>query len=75
MASMAASLPSNVEVIQSRALKHLFTKIRDENTSSKDFSFYALRIMRILAEEVCRRGRECADILGTSPRCAPRVYF
>jgi uracil phosphoribosyltransferase len=51
--SIMASFGSQVLVLESRALKHLFTKIRDENTSSADFAFYSSRIMRILAEEVC----------------------
>mmetsp|Transcript_74095 Transcript_74095/g.211549 ORF Transcript_74095/g.211549 Transcript_74095/m.211549 type:complete len:223 (+) Transcript_74095:78-746(+) len=46
-----ANCPDNVFEIQSRALKHLFTRIRDENTNCKDFAFYASRIMRIVAEE------------------------
>eukprot|EP00617_Octactis_speculum_P024709 CAMPEP_0185765334 /NCGR_PEP_ID=MMETSP1174-20130828/28810_1 /TAXON_ID=35687 /ORGANISM="Dictyocha speculum, Strain CCMP1381" /LENGTH=223 /DNA_ID=CAMNT_0028448401 /DNA_START=14 /DNA_END=685 /DNA_ORIENTATION=- len=41
-----------VHVMNSRALNHLFTKIRDEETSSKDFAFFSTRIMRLLAEEV-----------------------
>jgi len=40
-----------VVVLESRALKHLFTKIRDETTSPAEFAFFASRIMRILAEE------------------------
>jgi len=40
-----------VVTVPSRALRHLFTHIRDENTSAKDFAFYSSRIMRILAEE------------------------
>jgi uracil phosphoribosyltransferase len=50
MAALEAS--EGVVVLQSRALKHLFTTVRDEKTSSADFAFCASRIMRILAEEV-----------------------
>jgi uracil phosphoribosyltransferase len=49
---MAALNNPQVTMVESRALKHLFTKIRDENTSSQDFVMYSSRIMRILAEEV-----------------------
>lgn len=41
----------NLTVLQSRALVPLFTKIRDRETSSKDFVMYSKRIMRLLAEE------------------------
>ena len=40
-----------VLVLQSRALSHLFTKIRDRETAPSDFAHYASRIMRLLAEE------------------------
>lgn len=41
----------NLVVPQSKALKGLFTKLRDVNTNCQDFTFYAKRAMRILAEE------------------------
>lgn len=41
----------NLVVVNSKALKCLFTKIRDVNTSPADFSFYSKRAMRLLAEE------------------------
>ena len=41
----------NLIVLQSKALLPLFTKIRDRDTSSKDFVTYSKRIMRLLAEE------------------------
>lgn len=41
-----------VVVCQSRALPHLFTRIRDRNTPSHRFKFFAQRIALILAEEV-----------------------
>jgi len=40
-----------VLTVESRALDHLFTHMRDETTSSQDFAFYSSRLMRILAEE------------------------
>jgi uracil phosphoribosyltransferase len=46
-----AALNEQVTMVQSRALKHLFTKIRDENTKPEEFVSYSQRIMRILAEE------------------------
>mmetsp|Transcript_34970 Transcript_34970/g.45092 ORF Transcript_34970/g.45092 Transcript_34970/m.45092 type:complete len:161 (-) Transcript_34970:704-1186(-) len=46
-----AALQEQITMVQSRALKHLFTKIRDENTTPQDFVMYSSRIMRILAEE------------------------
>ena len=39
-------------ICESRALAHLFTRIRNRNTPSGSFRFYASRMMRILAEEV-----------------------
>ncbi|EJK45890.1 hypothetical protein THAOC_35475 [Thalassiosira oceanica] len=41
----------NLTVVQSAAFDVLFTKIRDEKTSSADFGRYSRRLMRILAEE------------------------
>lgn len=38
-------------VCESRALPHLFTRLRDRKTPSHSFNFYAKRMMRILAEE------------------------
>jgi uracil phosphoribosyltransferase len=49
---MATFSGSNVTVLEYKCLTHLFTKIRDEQTSSEEFAFNANRIMRILAEEV-----------------------
>ena len=40
-----------VKVIQSQAVKHLFTRLRDKNTETEKFVYYANRLMRILAEE------------------------
>lgn len=39
-------------ICESRALAHLFTRIRNRNTPTQSFKFYASRMMRILAEEV-----------------------
>mmetsp|Transcript_12221 Transcript_12221/g.18750 ORF Transcript_12221/g.18750 Transcript_12221/m.18750 type:complete len:225 (-) Transcript_12221:44-718(-) len=41
----------NVVVCQSKAFKVLFTKMRDVNTSSKNFVKYSKRAMTLLAEE------------------------
>ena len=41
----------NVTVLQNKSLLNLFTKIRDQTTSPKDFAFYADRLMTVLAEE------------------------
>ncbi|KAL3822253.1 hypothetical protein ACHAXA_005886 [Cyclostephanos tholiformis] len=41
----------NLTTLNSRALASLFTKIRDRDTTSKDFVHYSKRIMRLLAEE------------------------
>jgi uracil phosphoribosyltransferase len=49
---MATFSASNVTVLEYKCLTHLFTKIRDEQTSPQEFAFNANRIMRILAEEV-----------------------
>ncbi|KAL3770104.1 hypothetical protein ACHAWU_009312 [Discostella pseudostelligera] len=38
-------------VLNSRALKGLFTKIRDKDTTSVEFVTYSKRLMRLLAEE------------------------
>ena len=53
-------LHPNLTVLNSRALVSLFTKIRDRDTSSKDFVNYSKRIMRLLAEEA-------VALLPTSP--------
>jgi uracil phosphoribosyltransferase len=45
-----SSLHPNLVVPQSKALFGLFTKLRDNNTSSKDFAFYARRAMRFVAK-------------------------
>ena len=45
------SLHPNLITLNSRALVSLFTKIRDRDTTSKDFVNYSKRIMRLLAEE------------------------
>lgn len=41
----------NVTVLNSSASKHLFTRIRDKNTPTDQYVYYANRLMRILAEE------------------------
>lgn len=41
-----------IVVCESRALAHLFTRIRNRDTPPQAFRFYASRMMRILAEEV-----------------------
>jgi uracil phosphoribosyltransferase len=41
----------NVFVPQCRAFKHLFTKIRDKDTSPLEFRTYAKRIMSMICEE------------------------
>jgi uracil phosphoribosyltransferase len=38
-------------VLQCRCLNHLFTKIRDERTTRKDFVTYSRRLMRVICEE------------------------
>lgn len=38
-------------VLQCRCLNHLFTKIRDKNTTRKDFVTYSRRLMRVICEE------------------------
>lgn len=43
--------PTPVKVITSNAVKHLFTRLRDKNTDTEKFVYYANRLMRILAEE------------------------
>lgn len=39
-------------VCESKALAHLFTRVRNRETPSRSFNFYARRMARILAEEV-----------------------
>lgn len=50
-ASLMSALGPRVIVPQSRALKHLYTRIRDRDTPCKDFVTYSDRLMRILVEE------------------------
>lgn len=38
-------------VLQCRCLNHLFTKIRDQNTTRKEFVTYSRRLMRVICEE------------------------
>lgn len=45
-------------VCESRALPHLFTRLRDRKTPSHSFNFYAKRMMRILAEEVYNKAAD-----------------
>ena len=52
-----------VVVCESKALAHLFTRIRNRDTPPHAFRFYASRMMRILAEEVSR-GRALVVGLG-----------
>ena len=40
-----------VKIIESNAIKHLFTRLRDKNTGTEKFVYYSNRLMRILAEE------------------------
>eukprot|EP01083_Nonionella_stella_P238702 836272_1 len=53
------NLPSNTELLQSKALSMLFTVIRDKNTINTDYVFYSDRLCRILAEEGL--ARLCTD--------------
>mmetsp|Transcript_9138 Transcript_9138/g.11428 ORF Transcript_9138/g.11428 Transcript_9138/m.11428 type:complete len:224 (-) Transcript_9138:48-719(-) len=48
---MATITHPNLVVCSSRALPGLFTMMRDVKSSSKEFSFFAKRAQRILAEE------------------------
>merc|ERR1712110_12510 len=41
----------NVILCQSRNLPYLFSKIRHVKTDSKDFAFYATRLMKLIAED------------------------
>jgi len=45
------ALHPNLVVPKSKALAALFTKMRDVNTQSAEFTFYSKRAMKILAEE------------------------
>lgn len=47
----AESLHPNLVICPSKAFVTLFTKMRDVRTSCKDFTFYAKRAMRLLAED------------------------
>lgn len=51
MATTAIGRWPNLVVCQSKALKHLFTRIRDVNTDAVRFAQYSRRILRIIAEE------------------------
>ena len=44
-------IPKNVEVLESKALRLLFTVIRNKETSNEDYIFHCDRLCRILAEE------------------------
>ena len=48
-------IEGNVDVLQSRAVTVLLSKLRDKNTNCKDFNFYGDRLMSILAEEALAR--------------------
>lgn len=50
-------IEANVDVLQSRAVTVLLSKLRDKNTNCKDFNFYGDRLMSILAEEALARLR------------------
>jgi len=41
----------NVFLVQSRNIKYLFSKIRSVDTNHKDFAFYAMRLMKLIAED------------------------
>ena len=41
----------NVYECQSRNLKFLFSKIRSVETTNKEFAFYAMRLMKLIAED------------------------
>merc|ERR1712130_757230 len=43
--------PKQVFLCQSRNLRYLFSKIRHTQTDSKDFAFYATRLMKLIAED------------------------
>lgn len=60
----------NVVVSSSKALKSLFTKMRDVNTTSSDFVFYAKRAMRILAEDAIAELPTQEEVTITTP-CGP----
>jgi multidrug resistance efflux pump len=46
----SASVGKKVVVLSSAALTMLFSKIRDKQTSSKDFAYFADRLTNILSE-------------------------
>lgn len=48
-------IETNVDVLHSRAVTVLLTKLRDKNTNCKEFNFYGDRLMSILAEEALAR--------------------
>lgn len=68
-------------ICESRALAHLFTRIRNRDTPPQRFNFYAKRMMRILAEEVSHggQGRERVEwptavvLCGHPPEFSPLV--
>jgi len=47
----SVKVPREVTVLNSKALTHLFSKLRDEKSTTATFVYYANRLMRILAEE------------------------
>merc|ERR1711990_1204786 len=51
----------NLFLVKSRNLKFLFSKIRDVKTKQKEFSFYSMRIMKLIAEDAIALigGNEC----------------
>ena len=55
----------------SRALKHLFTKIRDEKTSVFDFRKYSKRAMHVICEE----GIGCMDPTPIEVKCPTQEMF
>ncbi|GAX29083.1 uridine kinase [Fistulifera solaris] len=48
---MSSGLHPNLTLVQSKALRLLFTKLRDKNTSQVDFVQYSKRLMRLLVED------------------------
>lgn len=48
---MTTTLHPNLIVSSSKAYKGLFSKLRDVNTTSSEFVFYAQRVMRLLVED------------------------
>jgi len=54
-AGLKKFLEENVDILESRSISLLLTKLRDKNTNCKEFNFYGDRLMRILAEEALAR--------------------